>query len=144
MSLDPAWAPANQTSFDLWVERSSLDGVMLGGVAYGVHLTLFSLCFNMILSIKNKAMVDWLNLGYICLVFALGTLGNALTLKWCEMAFVDNINFPGRPVAFSLLENTDWVYVVFNAVYIVNLWLSDGLLVRICSFAHSIPRAVHC
>ncbi|EIW81727.1 hypothetical protein CONPUDRAFT_54805 [Coniophora puteana RWD-64-598 SS2] len=94
----------------------------------GVHLTLFFLCFNGILSSSRKGAQEWINLGYICVLFTLGTLGNALNSRWIEMIFVDNINFPGGPLAFSEAEGTDWVLVVCNSVYIVNIFLADGLI----------------
>ncbi|EIW81725.1 hypothetical protein CONPUDRAFT_72131 [Coniophora puteana RWD-64-598 SS2] len=134
MSLNQSWAPIDATSADVWGERALLDGSLLGSVAYGclftqgVHLTLFALCFNMLLSTRRKTTGDWFHLVYICVVFVLGTIGNALTSRWSEMGFIDNVNFPGGPNKFSEAENTNWVLVTSESVYVVNLWLADGLL----------------
>jgi len=112
----------------MWAQRSNMDGALLTSVAYGIHATLFFLCFNILASRGRKTRRDWALLVYTCLVFTFGSLGYGMVARWVEMMFVDNINFPGGPAAFNYEESNDWVNVVGVAFYIVGIWLQDGLL----------------
>ncbi|EIW81714.1 hypothetical protein CONPUDRAFT_22219, partial [Coniophora puteana RWD-64-598 SS2] len=94
----------------------------------GVHITLFFLCLSVIISKRRKRRADWAQLGYICTLFVLGTMGNALGARWCEMLFIDDVSYPGGPVAFNTEESSNIITVLGDCVYIVNLWLQDGLL----------------
>ncbi|EIW81764.1 hypothetical protein CONPUDRAFT_152668 [Coniophora puteana RWD-64-598 SS2] len=128
MSLNASWAPVNATSSELWGQRALIDGMMISSVGYGINVTLFFQCFNILVSRHRKSRTDWFHLVYICLLFTMATLGNAINTKWCEMMFVDDINFPGGPVAFNSEESGYLMNLVGNCVYIINLWFQDGLL----------------
>ncbi|EIW81713.1 hypothetical protein CONPUDRAFT_54130, partial [Coniophora puteana RWD-64-598 SS2] len=63
-------------------------------------------------------------LGYICIVFVLGSIGTAMGTKWCEMVFID------VPQGSNVLDSPPHSNIIWisNAVSIVNLWFQDGLL----------------
>ncbi|KAF8513811.1 hypothetical protein JB92DRAFT_2922060 [Gautieria morchelliformis] len=123
------YAPANETEADLMYERLNIDGAVLGGVAYGVHATLFFLCLSLLLKLrKNDPKSSWAFIAYITLNFVLGSIGNGVTIRFNEMTFVDNRDYPGGPNAFFMQQNSFWANVFGFGVYFVNGWTQDGLL----------------
>lgn len=68
-------------------------------------------------------------IAYITLNFILGSIGNAANIKFNEMVFIDDRDFPGGPNAFFTQQNSVTINVLAYAVYIVNTWTQDGLLV---------------
>lgn len=123
------WAPANETESDLIAERLNLNGNILGGVGYGVHATLYFICLNLLLAQRRKhPRVSWTMITYITLNFILGSIGNAANIKFNEMVFIDDRDFPGGPNAYFMDMNSVTINVLAYAVYIVNTWTQDGLL----------------
>ncbi|KZT28830.1 hypothetical protein NEOLEDRAFT_1154312 [Neolentinus lepideus HHB14362 ss-1] len=123
------YAPANETEADLWFERSNIDGAVLGGTAYGVHLTLFIMCMLSLWKERTRSpRYSYMTMIYVFVLFALGTIGNAANTQFNEMTFVDDRDYPGGPNAFFVEQNSYWFNVVGYSVYIVNTWLQDGLL----------------
>ncbi|EIN04127.1 hypothetical protein PUNSTDRAFT_76736 [Punctularia strigosozonata HHB-11173 SS5] len=123
------WAPANETEADLLSERENLNGAVLGGVGYGVHATLFFICLDLLIKqLKSHPKRSYAMLVYIVMLFILGSLGNAANIKFNEMVFVDNRDYPGGPNAYFVEQNGVWINVLSYGVYIVNTWLQDGLL----------------
>jgi len=105
---------------DLWLERSRLDGMLLGAVSYGAfsveHKTGVYLCTGtggfFILTIqaaialmrrpRNGETTANNRLGlisYIFITFVLGTIGFAGNAKFTEMIWIDLRNARGGPVA---------------------------------------------
>jgi len=66
---------------------------------------------------------------FICILFVLGNIGNATTIVFGQKTYIDDRNYPGGPSAYFVEQSTNWSCVVANAVYIVNSWFQDGLLV---------------
>ena len=69
---------------------------------------------------------DYIWIIYILVVFTISSIGNGLQLKTAQLFFIDYRNYPGP---LSGWEAGDPIPLACNAVYIVNLWLQDGLLV---------------
>ncbi|KAF9218574.1 hypothetical protein BS17DRAFT_822735 [Gyrodon lividus] len=122
-----SYAPANETETEIWNERSILDGLFLGAIGYGVHMTLFFMCFRLLWT-RKKDTKDKLMIVYITILFVLGNIGNGTNLKFGEMTFIDDRDYPGGPNAFFVQESTNIVAVLCNTVYIVNSWFQDALL----------------
>ncbi|KAF9218447.1 hypothetical protein BS17DRAFT_742164 [Gyrodon lividus] len=122
-----SYAPANETGTEIWNARSILDGLFLGAIGYGVHMTLFFMCFRLLWAHK-KDTKDKLMIVYITIIFVLGNIGNGTNLKFGEMTFIDDRDYPGGPDAFFVQESTNIVAVLCNTVYIVNSWFQDALL----------------
>ncbi len=139
------FAPPDESSFDLYNERTIIDGLFLGAIAYGtdfrwawnfwlltffligVHLTLFIWCFQLLL-MKKKSRRDYLFMLYISLLFIMGNVGNGTNIKVGEQTFVDFRNFPGGPSAYFATGGGP-VGLTCNVVYIINSWFQDGYLV---------------
>ncbi|KAF8530700.1 hypothetical protein JB92DRAFT_2857329 [Gautieria morchelliformis] len=123
------YAPANETEADLMYERLNIDGAVLGGVAYGVHATLFFMCLSLLLKLRKKdPKSSWAFIAYITLNFVLGSIGNGANTRFNEMTFVDDRDYPSGPNAFYIQQNSFWVNIFGFGVYIVNMWTQDGLL----------------
>ncbi|KAF9527836.1 hypothetical protein CPB83DRAFT_884029 [Crepidotus variabilis] len=125
-------------SVALWAERSLLVGVFLAAVAFGVHLTLFILCFRALIR-GQRTRSNRFFLFYICLMFTLGNIGNGLNIKLSQMSFIDHRDWPGGPSAY-VVQTTNILGLACNLTYIISSWLQDGLLVyRFYIFWHGIP-----
>jgi len=120
-------APPGESSFDLYNERTIIDGLFLGAIAYGVHLTLFIWCCHLLIQ-KKKGRRDYLYMLYISLLFVMGNVGNGTNIKVGEETFVDFRNFPGGPSAY-FATGGGLVGLTCNVVYIINSWFQDGFLV---------------
>ncbi|KAF5347960.1 hypothetical protein D9756_010216 [Leucocoprinus leucothites] len=120
------YTPLSESSVDLYNERTILDGIFLGTIAYGVHLVLCTWCI--LLQLQNKkTRLEWLYLAYVSLLFIMGSIGNATNIKVAEMAFVDQRNFPGGPAGFFATGGGP-IGLTCNVVYIINSWFQDCLL----------------
>ncbi|KAF8491920.1 hypothetical protein JB92DRAFT_3004859 [Gautieria morchelliformis] len=123
------YAPANETEADLMYERLNINGAVLGGVGYGVHATLFFMCLSLLLKVRKKdPKRSWVFVAYITINFVLGSIGNGANIRFNEMIFVGNRDYPGGPNAFFMQQNSCWVNMVSYGVFIVNTWTQDGLL----------------
>ncbi|KXN91600.1 hypothetical protein AN958_12718 [Leucoagaricus sp. SymC.cos] len=124
--MSSPYAPPGESSFDLYNERTILDGLFLGAIAYGVHLTLFIWCMHLLLT-KKKTLRDYGLVLYIFLLFIMGNVGNGTNIKVGEETFVDFRNFPGGPNAYFATGGGP-VGLTCNVVYIINTWFQDGFL----------------
>ncbi|KXN91605.1 hypothetical protein AN958_12723 [Leucoagaricus sp. SymC.cos] len=120
------YAPPGESAFELYNERTIIDGLFLGAIAYGIHLTLFIWCFHLLLQ-KKKNMADWFLMVYVSLLFVMGNIGNGTNIKVGELTFVDNRNYPGGPNAY-FATGAGPVGLTCNVIYIINTWFQDGLL----------------
>ncbi|GJE95612.1 hypothetical protein PsYK624_117980 [Phanerochaete sordida] len=126
--MSTSWAP-DETASELWVDRITLVGVEIGNIAYGVHMTLFIMCFSAWWSARSHSpKTAYIMLAFISCIFILGTIGNGTQMKLLQVAYVDERNFPGGPGAFETLEGSIQVSVIGTAAYSVAAWFSDGLL----------------
>ncbi|RDB26405.1 hypothetical protein Hypma_006562 [Hypsizygus marmoreus] len=129
MSLSKDWAPPGETESDLWLERSNLDGMMLGCVAYGI---LFVLIVQALQSLWRKPRTgrrSWWLIIYVICILILATVGAGTNIKFIEMTYIDYRNYPGGPNAFTFdLYGTPINVADFTAFVLVN-WLTDGMMV---------------
>ncbi|KII87102.1 hypothetical protein PLICRDRAFT_142209 [Plicaturopsis crispa FD-325 SS-3] len=122
-----SFAPANETPTELWNEQMILYGIFLGAIAYGIHVALAFMAFHLLWA-RRKATSDYVFLAYVAIVFVLGSIGNATYLKFGEMSFISNRDYPGGPGAYFMEQSTIPVSALCNSVYVVNGWFQDGLL----------------
>ena len=133
------YAP-DETPFEIFMEKTWLQGAILGAVGYGVQFTLFANCFVLLwkqisrdnLRQKLPFMI------YICVMFSLGTIFMVCSAAFTQMAFITHRNYPGGPNA---VEN-DFLSAPIdeggNVAFVMAAWLADGLLVRL----HFAQRAI--
>ncbi|TFK49734.1 hypothetical protein OE88DRAFT_1662365 [Heliocybe sulcata] len=123
---------------DLWLERSRLNGMLLGAVSYGILLTLTLQCIK-ILSQRPKtercrAFINrrWILGAYVLATFVLATLGFAANAKYTQTIWIDERNAPGGPAALIELELNDKINMLALACYYVMSWFMDALLLHRC------------
>lgn len=109
-------------------EHFYLVGMFLSVIAYGVHLTLFLRCFQLLWRRSPTVTRDVFYMTYISLLFILGNIGNGSNIKFTLQAFSDNRDYPGGPFAYTVEKSTDVYYVLSNCTYIVNSWFTDALI----------------
>ncbi|KAF8522613.1 hypothetical protein BU17DRAFT_44544 [Hysterangium stoloniferum] len=131
------YAPANETLATVMAERLDINGYILGAVGYGVHATLFFLCLSLLLQRLRRdpksSTSSRIFLAYITLNFILGSVGNGINCLDNQQEFIDNRDFPGGPEAYEKFVAGSFINIFGAAVYIVNTWTQDGLLLyRFC------------
>ncbi|EKM49603.1 uncharacterized protein PHACADRAFT_265139 [Phanerochaete carnosa HHB-10118-sp] len=123
-----SWAP-NETSVELWLDRTNLVGVEIGNIGYGVHITLFFQCFIAWWGARRHSPKSaYSMLAFISCIFILGSIGNGTQMRILELAYVDDRNYPGGPGAFETFDGSLKINVIGTAAYAVNAWFADGLL----------------
>jgi len=132
-----SYAPLGESISDIRTEQSLLDGTVIAGAAYGVHLTLFVQCFQLLFSQsfqkptgpnQNRQSPQWFLLSYIVLLFSLGTIGFGGQIKFNEMTFIQDRNFPGGPLGFNSAMYNEPVNIMTTAAFIVLNWFADALV----------------
>ncbi|KAG2145336.1 uncharacterized protein EDB93DRAFT_1241175 [Suillus bovinus] len=123
-------------STDLWLERSRLDGMMLGAVSYG---GFFILTVQAAIALMQRprhggriAHNRLVLLAYIFITFVLGTIGLAGNLKYTEMIWIDLRDAPGGPATLIENEMNYYINVVAISCYIVMEWFMQALLLYRC------------
>lgn len=124
---DPStWAPPNETSFDLWTERSNFVSVPLSSVAYGIHFTLYLIVAHHLIyhpssssSSSSRIKPSWPLVAYISVNFILGTFGIAAESRFNELTYVDDRNYPGGPNAFVSAQYGDFINIFGTSAYVL-------------------------
>ncbi|KAJ7055839.1 hypothetical protein C8F01DRAFT_1373345 [Mycena amicta] len=122
-----SFAPAGETSTDLWIERSFLEGFAFAGIGYGV---LLALTWQTLYSLLNrpKGKTPWGLVAYAAMIFALATIGYGGASKINEEAFIDDRDAPGGPSGYELLAFGSPVNMMGLIAYVVLSWMADGLV----------------
>lgn len=70
-------------------------------------------------------------IAYTFVLFALGTIFVFMDLYSLQLAFVDNRNAPGGPMAYFFSQYGTPISVVPNVCSVIGDWLAAGFLVRL-------------
>lgn len=121
---------------DLWLERSRLDGMILGAASYGGFFFLTVQATTAL--IKRPQYGDKIPeyrivlLLYIFITFVLGTIGFAANAKYTEMIWIDLRDAPGGPAALIDNEMDYRINVLALTCYYVMEWFMQALLLHRC------------
>ena len=134
---DPStWAPPGESASDLWTEKSNLNGAMLCSIAYGAHTTLYFIVLSHFIRHPTQrkgsagvAKISWGLVAYITINFILGTLAQAGEMRFTQLMFIDDRNFPGGPNAFNGAEYSDPPGMLTTTSYVILNWFADALVV---------------
>ncbi|KLO13649.1 hypothetical protein SCHPADRAFT_915187 [Schizopora paradoxa] len=124
-----SFAPPGESISDIRTEQSLLDGTVIAGAAYGIHLTLFVQCFQLLCQRRRDRQRNWGLLLYICIIFSLGTVGFGGQIKFNEMTFIQDRDFPGGPLGFNFGEYNAPANLMTTAAFVILNWFADGLLI---------------
>jgi hypothetical protein len=137
-SSEMAGYPSNATTFPttesrlmIWNDRTNLEGLLLQGIAYGVHLVVFVctlqglfFCRRFNVSTGKACFLA----AYTFFMFMIGTFMVGANAQVCVSMFVDNRDFIAGPSAwiaanFSITANT-----FGDIAYILGNFAADALL----------------
>ncbi|EPQ61278.1 hypothetical protein GLOTRDRAFT_125003 [Gloeophyllum trabeum ATCC 11539] len=118
-----------ESSAELWLERANFVGGYLGAMTYAVHALLFFKCAFILLDRRSspKSNLRWLV--YVSLLFVVATVQVGASIKFMQMTWIDNRNFPGGPAMYIQMVFSAWINTVSNVAYVINNFLADGLLI---------------
>ncbi|KZV92307.1 hypothetical protein EXIGLDRAFT_675324, partial [Exidia glandulosa HHB12029] len=101
-------------------------------VIEGMHVLLFARCvYAMTRNWTNMANYQW-TLPFIVGLFITGTLNVSFGIKYSEMIWIDQRNFPGGPNAYVASSFSDPINVACSAGYVVGTFLADGFVLWRC------------
>ncbi|EIM80872.1 uncharacterized protein STEHIDRAFT_142727 [Stereum hirsutum FP-91666 SS1] len=120
----------DETSEQIFTEKSFLQGALLAGVAYGTEVTLFAMTFWHLLRTRSgvNSKRKYIFLAYISVIFILGTLFYASNAQFTQLAFIDNRNITGGPGVYEETSFSIPIDELGNVCAIMSTWLCDALL----------------
>ncbi|KAJ7912541.1 hypothetical protein B0H13DRAFT_2007145 [Mycena leptocephala] len=127
MNNSNPFAPPGESSYDLWVERSNFNSVVLAGVGYGILFTLTAQTLLAFLQLPREK-IPWRWVVYVTVMFILASLGLAGDAKFNQMTWIDDRNFPGGPNAFTVAFYSTPVDMMAFIACIIMSWMADGLV----------------
>ncbi|KAK7438205.1 hypothetical protein VKT23_018135 [Stygiomarasmius scandens] len=115
----------------LWFEQSNFVATHLAAVGYGVHTTIFSMVIYYTLKQKrvnpqSQAWIGWLI--FNILLFTLGTINLACSIRFNQDAWVNDREYPGGPFAYMMEQQSIPLLTLGNTTSILASFLADALL----------------
>ncbi|KAG0699506.1 hypothetical protein DFH29DRAFT_1001928 [Suillus ampliporus] len=133
-----------QTNF--WLERSRLDGMVLGGVFYGVF---FLLTVQAWIALIQRPRYGGAIPGhrcalifYIFITFVSGTISFAANTRYTEMIWIDLRDVPGGPLALIENEMNSRLNVLALSSGHIQEWFMEALLLYRCFVIWNWARCV--
>jgi len=106
-----------------------LDGTVIGGVAYGVLFALSCQCLHSLLLYPRNKKIQWHLVVYVATLFALSTVAFGTEIKFNELTFVDDRNYPGGPLAYNFDQYNNPANVATFASSFIAAWFVDAFLI---------------
>ncbi|KAF7305424.1 hypothetical protein HMN09_00794800 [Mycena chlorophos] len=126
-SSTTSFAPVGESTADLVVEQSFLDGFALGSIGYGVLIVLTWQTLYSFLSLP-RGKTPWGLTIYAAVLFGLATIGYGSATRINEEAFIDDRDAPGGPAGWEVISFASGVNMMGVIAYVVLSWLADGLV----------------
>ncbi|KAF9010830.1 hypothetical protein BDQ17DRAFT_1273497 [Cyathus striatus] len=121
-------SPPGATPESLFIEKTNLDGVVFSAVTFGGLFALAFECMQHIGTKHRRSRLEWILFGYSFLLLALGTIGFAGSMKFNDMTFIDDRNYPGGPNGFAIAYYSHWINLMSFICYILMSWVSDAFV----------------
>ncbi|KAJ7691018.1 hypothetical protein B0H17DRAFT_935478 [Mycena rosella] len=114
----------------LWYEQSNYVSTHLAAMGYGIHIAVFAtVTYYILLSRSMSASRMWIFwLGFNTLLFAMGTINLACSIRYNENAWVNDREYPGGPFSYLIEQQSLPFMTLGNVASILASFLSDGLL----------------
>ncbi|KAJ3564700.1 hypothetical protein NP233_g8121 [Leucocoprinus birnbaumii] len=119
------YAPSEPASV-LWFEQVYNAGLYVGSIAYGIHISAYFMCVYHLLKSRMRHYKRWLVI--VSLLFALGTVNLCFNLRYGQLAWIDNRNYPGGPPMFLQEMSGSRLLAAGDAESILVPILTDGIL----------------
>ncbi|KAK0186806.1 hypothetical protein F5146DRAFT_1143193 [Armillaria mellea] len=115
----------------LWLEQALHATVHIGAMAYGVQLAIaFLAVYNVLHSTKKRYV--WQTITFISFIVILSTIYTACNIHFNEMAWIDERNYPGGPLAYQLEQQNQKVQTVGNVASVLLTILADLCMLWRC------------
>ncbi|PCH39110.1 hypothetical protein WOLCODRAFT_167811 [Wolfiporia cocos MD-104 SS10] len=121
------YAPVNETSAEIWFEESNYVSTFIGAIAYGVHIVIFFTCVYYLIKERGKHFWQWLVIVFT--LFSMATINICINIRFGQLAWIDDRNYPGGPLAYLLDNQSDSINTAGNATSFVALICADGILI---------------
>ncbi|KAG1794930.1 hypothetical protein EV424DRAFT_1547816 [Suillus variegatus] len=126
----------DESSAQLYAEKTWLAGSIMTGVGYGVVLALFWLCLQLLWRRTRVKDADYARncffLVYVCVMFTLGSLFMGSISQFTQLAFINDRNFPGGPSAWEVEMFSINVDEISNVSFVLADWCATALMVWRC------------
>lgn len=121
----------DETSREIFMDGTWLQGAILTGVTYGVVLTLFIMTTRLLIQQMTSATYKrrLFFLAYITCIFILGTLYMISAAGMTQLAFINDRNFPGGPSNFEKIMFSVPIDGLGNVCFVLAEWFSESLMV---------------
>ncbi|KAL5492820.1 hypothetical protein ACEPAI_4268 [Sanghuangporus weigelae] len=119
----------------LWLERATLIGDILADMFYGATVVIFLQTMYALLNIRKSRPGENRNIvliAFTTILFVLATVFVSMDTHSLQLGFIDNREYPGGPIAYTLSKYSDVITVFPNACFIITAWLADGFLLYRC------------
>ncbi|KAJ6450728.1 hypothetical protein C8R47DRAFT_1230155 [Mycena vitilis] len=128
----------------LAIERATVVGDALSQMIFGIVVCVFlQTMYHLVDGPPRRHENRNLPLiAFTTVIFALGMVFVSMDLTSLRLAFVDNRNFPGGPIAYSLAQYGQPIVVIPNACAIIGDWLAAGFLLYRCVIIFQMNFAV--
>ncbi|CCM05252.1 uncharacterized protein FIBRA_07462 [Fibroporia radiculosa] len=124
------YAP-DESSSTIVDEETWLQGALLSNIAYGVVLALYVMCVaKLVRQLKQYNYMRPLGLfAYATVIFIISTLFMGSQVKFIQLAFIEDRNFPGGPNAYVEDEFSNPTDEIANVCFVVGNWIMDAFLI---------------
>lgn len=138
----------DESSAQLYAEKTWLAGSIMTGVGYGVVLALFWLCLQLLWRRTRVKDADYARncffLVYVCVIFTLGSLFMGSISQFTQLAFINDRNFPGGPSAWEVEMFSINVDEISNVSFVLADWCATALMVSFSRDSHIIIISHKC
>ncbi|KAF7429012.1 hypothetical protein PC9H_008250 [Pleurotus ostreatus] len=125
----------------LWLEQSINTAGYLGTIAYGLHIAVYSAATYYLLASRTPRR--WRFHAFNTIIFAMGTIHIATTIRFDQQAWILERNYPGGPSAFLLHEESRPLVLLGISAAAIAGFMVDGLLVGHLLRVHRRHRCAH-
>ncbi|KAK0445630.1 uncharacterized protein EV420DRAFT_1571936 [Desarmillaria tabescens] len=115
----------------LWLEQVLNAAVHIGAMAYGGQLIIAFLAAYHILHSSKKHYV-WQTIVFISFIVVLSTIYTACNIHFNELAWIDERNYPGGPLAYQLEQQDQKFQTLGNAASVLLTILADLCMLWRC------------
>ncbi|KAF9000126.1 hypothetical protein BDQ17DRAFT_1245852 [Cyathus striatus] len=128
-TLPSSWATQEPHAL-LWYEQVINAAVSIGCVAYGLHIAVFATCSYYLITAKR---FSWFYQIYITILFILASTNIACNVRFSELSWIDERNYPGGEAHKVHLEQDNLpVHIVGDAAANTITLMVDVLLIYRC------------
>ncbi|KAK7691637.1 hypothetical protein QCA50_005036 [Cerrena zonata] len=126
------WGPIDETSTDIFWEKTWMAAGYLTGVGFGIQFIVYFIALQALLNRKQKSAFIYFLMGFITLLCVLNCIFTAVNAFGLQQVYIDRRNYPGGPWAYVQTSGTAWFNIVSEVAYFMSNIMCDALLLWRC------------